>query len=279
MFTLPERLFVSLLRNSNESENLNSEVQIREIIEESTKAGNIELNESKLIDNIFDFKDTIVRHVMTPRSKIISIGNDWTYSDVIETIKNEGYSRYPVFKNNLDNVIGVLHTKDIVGLNISKESIIQENIIRPTIFIKEEDFIDDLLREFQRKKIQMAVVTDEFGGTSGIITMEDILEEIVGEINDEHDEINKDIEIIDENNFIVVAAVHIRDLNEYLPEMLPESEDYESLGGLITTETESIPDLNAEIKIGNYHFLILKRTRTKIEKVKITYSPSSESDE
>lgn len=279
VFEISEKLFLFLFRKSNESDKLNTEEQIREIIEESTKAGNLELNESKLIDNIFDFKDTIVRQVMTPRSKIVSIGIDWTYKDIYDTIKTDGFSRYPVFEKDLDNILGILHTKDIVGIKVSDESLIDKSVIRPAIFVKEEDFIDELLTNFQRKKILMAIVLDNFGGTSGIITMEDILEEIVGEINDEHDEINKDIEKIDDNNFLVVASINVRELNEVLPEELPESEEYESLGGLIITETDTIPELNTKLRIANYEIIILKRTKTKIEKVKLTYlSPSVENE-
>lgn len=272
-------LFAFIMRKTFDNESLNSEEQIREIIEESTKAGSIEENESQLIDNIFEFKDILVRQVMTPRNKVIAIGDDWTYKDIFETIKSEGYSRYPVFTDNLDSVIGILHTKDIVGFDITNNELIDTSVLRTTIFVKEEDNIDDLLREFQRKKILMAIVKDEFNATSGIITMEDILEEIVGEINDEHDEISKDIEIIDDDNFIVVASVHIRDLNEVLPEELPESDDYESLGGLILSETNIIPELNSIIEIGNYNYTILKRSRTNLEKIRVNYSPKSSDEE
>ncbi len=279
IFEISEKLFLFLFRKSNESDKLNTEEQIREIIEESTKAGNLELNESRLIDNIFDFKDTIVRQVMTPRSKIVSIGIDWTYKDIYDTVKTDGFSRYPVYENDLDNILGILHTKDIVGINVNEDSLIDKSVLRPAIFVKEDDFIDELLTNFQRKKILMAIVLDDFGGTSGIITMEDILEEIVGEINDEHDEINKDIEKIDDNNFLVVASINVRELNEVLPEELPESEEYESLGGLIITETDTIPELNTKLRIANYEIIILKRTKTKIEKVKLTYlSPSVENE-
>lgn len=267
-----ERVIELLFKHAVNSSHLNSEEELRILIEESTKAGNIEENESKLIDNIFEFKDTIVRQVMTPRKNIVAIGDDWNNHEVLETVVAEGYSRYPVYSNNADNIRGILHTKDLVSLVINNKLIVLKDIIRPTLFVKEDDFIDDLLSEFQKKKVQMAIVLDDFGGTSGIITMEDILEEIVGEIHDEHDEVNRILDRISEFEFLADASAQIRDLNELLPEELLESDEYESLGGLITTETENIPELNAEIKIGNYTFIILKRSKTRIERVRIIYN-------
>lgn len=264
---------------SLEQSQLNSEEEIRQIIEINTQAGNIEENEGKLIDNIFDFKDTTVKQVMTPRSNIKAVADDWSMSEIIEIIRSESYSRYPVFSKNLDNIIGLLHAKDMVGMLQSDIDSLPKELIRKTIRVKEDDFIDEILPEFQKQKIQLAIVIDDFGGTAGIISMEDILEEIVGEINDEHDEEEKDIDLLAENVFIVSAHVNIRELNEILPEELPESENYETIAGLIITETESIPELHSLINYQNYVFEILKRTKTKVEKVKITYSESSSINE
>ena len=278
-YTIPEKTLDLIFKNKMDASNFSSEEEIREMIEESSKAGNIEENESKLIDNIFEFKDTVARQVMTPRKNIISIGDDWSENDILETVTVEGYSRYPVFSETIDDIVGVLHTKDLVNLILSKKHIVPKDLMRSTVFVKEEDNIDEILKDFQKLKIQMAVVLDDFGGTSGIITMEDILEEIVGEIHDEHDEVNKILEYIEDGIFSADASAHIRDLNDLLPETLPESDDYESLGGLLITETENIPELNTEIIIGHYKFLILKRSKTKIEKVKIYYLPESKSEE
>lgn len=278
-YTIPEKTLELIFQKKVDASNFSSEEEIREMIEESSKAGNIEENESKLIDNIFEFKVTVARQVMTPRKNIISIGEDWNENDILETVTTEGYSRYPVFSETIDNIVGVLHTKDLVNLILSKKHIVPKDLMRSTVFVKEEDNIDEILKDFQKLKIQMAVVLDDFGGTSGIITMEDILEEIVGEIHDEHDEVNKILEYIEDGIFSADASAQIRDLNDLLPETLPESDDYESLGGLLITETENIPELNTEIIIGHYKFLILKRSKTKVEKVKIYYLPESKSDE
>ncbi|MBX3043678.1 MAG: HlyC/CorC family transporter [Candidatus Kapabacteria bacterium] len=281
----PVRLIVKLydiifgvfFENTQTNSDHNSEEEIRVIIEESTKAGNLELNESILIDNIFEFKDTVARQIMTPRKNIIALGDDWSENEILDTITGEGYSRYPVFSETLDNVTGILHAKDLVNLLINKELINIKDILRQVSFVKEEDYIDEILRDFQKNKIQMAVVLDEFGGTSGIITMEDILEEIVGEIHDEHDEVNKLLEFIGDNEFLADATAPIRDLNEILPQPLPASDDYESLGGLIINETEIIPEINTEIKFGNYVFIVVKRQKSRLEKIKIKYFPINES--
>lgn len=268
-----ENIFEFLFKKASNDSHLNSEEELRILIEESTKAGNIEENESILIDNIFEFKETVARQVMTPRKNIVAIGDDWNEKEVLETVISEGYSRYPVYSGNVDNIKGILHTKDLVNLLLNKKLIVLNDLIRPTSYVHENHFIDELLREFQKKKLQMAVVVDEFGGTSGIVTMEDVLEEIVGEIHDEHDEVNKILEKISDNIFIANADSHVRELNDLLPELLPESEDYESIGGLVITETESIPELNAEITIGNYTFVIIKRSKSRIERIKIIYHP------
>ncbi|MFA5513085.1 MAG: hemolysin family protein [Candidatus Kapaibacterium sp.] len=273
------KLFESLLQkfldSKPESADYNSEEELRQLIEESAGAGNIEEDESKLIENIFEFKETTVKQVMTPRKNIVAVSDDWSENEILETVALEGYSRYPVFMNNIDSIRGILHSKDLVALMMNKKLIVMNDIIRPVIFVNEDKYIDELLREFQKTKIQMAVVLDNFGGTSGIITMEDILEEIVGEIHDEHDEVNKIIENIGEYEYIADASASVRDLNQILPMELPESDEYESLGGLIITETENIPENNDIIEMKPYRFVILSRTRTKIEKVKIIYEPVS----
>ena len=266
-----EKLFEIIFKNATDTSYLNSEEELRNLIEESTKAGTIEENESMLIDNIFEFKETLTRQVMTPRKNIVAISDDWSEQEILDTLTTEGYSRYPVYSGSVDNILGILHTKDVVNLLINKQSLVLDDIMRPTIFIKEEDFIDDLLTLLQKKKIQMAVVNDEFGGTAGIITMEDILEEIVGEIHDEHDEENRILEIVSDNVYLADASAPVRELNDLLPEMLPESDEYETIGGLIITETENIPEVNTEIVYSNYKFTILKRTKTRIEKIRIEY--------
>jgi len=266
-----EKIFEIIFKNASNTSYLNSEEELRILIEESTKAGTIEENESMLIDNIFEFKETLTRQVMTPRKNIVAISDDWSEQEILETLTTEGYSRYPVYSGSVDNILGILHTKDIVNLLINKQSLILDDIMRPTIYVKEEDFIDDLLTLLQKKKIQMAVVNDEFGGTAGIITMEDILEEIVGEIHDEHDEVNKLLEYVSDNIYLANATAPVRELNDLLPELLPESDDYETIGGLIITETENIPEVNTEIVYSNYKFTILKRSKTRIEKIRIEY--------
>jgi CBS domain containing-hemolysin-like protein len=266
-----EKIFEITFKNFSDTSYLNSEEELRILIEESTKAGTIEENESMLIDNIFEFKETLTRQVMTPRKNIVAISDDWTEKEILDTLTTEGYSRYPVYSGSVDNILGILHTKDVVNLLINKKKLVLHEIMRPTIFIKEEDFIDDLLTLLQKKKIQMAVVNDDFGGTAGIITMEDILEEIVGEIHDEHDEVNKILEFVSENIYLADASAPVRDLNDLLPEMLPESDEYETIGGLIITETENIPEVNTEVIFSNYKFTILKRTKTRIEKIRIEY--------
>jgi len=154
--------------------------------------------------------------------------------------------------------------------------IIIEDIIRPPFFVQEDEKIKSLLHRMQRDKILMAIVIDEFGGTAGLVTMEDIIEEIVGEIQDEYDEETPIVEKINDENFIVKADAIIADANDYLPVPLPESDDYETIGGLIIDEIGNIPELNEIIKLENYECKILKRSKRSIESIKLTVRKSDE---
>jgi len=243
--------------------------EIRYLIEESSKSGILNLEDQELMENVIDFTETTVKQVMVPRNRIVALEKNADTSTIKNKILDEGYSRMPIYEGSLDNIIGIINTRDILISMLNDEFDGLEKFIRETIFVKEGENIDSLLKAMQSGKIQITVVLDDFGGTAGIVTMEDILEELVGEIQDEHDEEHSLVEINNDGSYTVRASANIVELNEQLPSPLPESEDYETLGGLIMTETETIPETGESYDLFGYKMIILNRTSRHIDTVQL----------
>lgn len=249
----------------NEHE-IHSEEELRLIIAESEEGGAIESSERELIQNVFDFDDRIVKQVMVPRIKISGINATATLQEAIQLVLKEGYSRYPVYDKNLDDIKGIVHSKDIVQHYIGNTNKSLLDICHPPYTVTENKPIDHLLRDFQKKKVQMAIVISEYGGTIGIVTLEDILEELVGEIQDEHDH-ETQIVIQSGNSYRVVATSSIHDINKSLEVPLPESEDYETLAGMLLNLIPTELREGEEINIDNYYVKIIKMNRSLPELV------------
>jgi len=248
---------------------IHSEDELKLIIAESEEGGAIEPNERELIQNVFDFDDRIVRQVMVPRVKISGLRSTLTMQETMEVVLREGYSRFPVFENSLDEIIGIVHAKDIIAAYVQKADKSLKEIMRPSHFIPESKPIDVLLREFQRRKTQMAIVVSEFGGTIGIVTLEDILEELVGEIQDEHDHEQQIVTLLDKQDYQIVAQSPIHDINKFVDVPFPESEDYETLSGLLTYHKPSLKEGDT-FTLFNYRFKILRLNKTLPELVEAT---------
>lgn len=253
-----------------EEAELHTEDEIRLLVRESTLSGLIEDEEHKLIENVFEFGDTPVRAIMVPRQKITAIEQDMDESEIIDLIMEEGYSRLPVYSKSIDNIVGVIYAKDIINLLLHQNLIIPRDLIRPAFSIKEDMLLDEVLHELRTRKVHMAIVQDEFGGTAGIVTLEDIVEEIIGEIQDEYDEEIPLVEKRHEDTFVVIASAAIDEANRYLPYPLPESEDYETVGGLVITELGRIPMKGESIEQEHYHIKVLKRNERSIETLLLT---------
>lgn len=249
---------------------IHSEDELKLIIAESEEGGAIEPNERELIQNVFDFDDRIVRQVMVPRVKISGMQADLTISEAMDLVLREGYSRYPVFENSFDGIIGIVHAKDIITVYVQKTNKGIKDVMRPAHFIPEAKPIDMLLREFQRRKTQMAIVVSEFGGTIGIITLEDIIEELVGEIQDEHDHEQQIVTPLDKGVFQIVAQSSLHDINKFVEEPFPESEEYETLSGLLTSHKPSMKEGDTFTLLG-YKFKILKLSKTLPELVEASW--------
>ncbi|MDQ1267326.1 MAG: magnesium and cobalt exporter, family [Bacteroidota bacterium] len=270
--------FMGIEPITGESE-LHSADELRFILEESSKSGIIDRTEHKLLENVFEFADTPVKQIMVPHNKIVGFEYSMEKDEIIQKFIEEGYSRMPIYKRTIDNILGVIYAKDLINMITHDNIFIIHDIIRPVEYVSEDEKINLLLRKFQKEKIHFAVVVDEFGGTAGIVTLEDILEELVGEIQDEYDDEKPIVERISEHEFLVRASATIDDANDFLPLPLPESEDYETVGGLIMNQVGRIPDNNETIPIEYYMCKILKRSKQNLELVKLSIPESQESDE
>ncbi|HTA62305.1 MAG TPA: hemolysin family protein [Bacteroidia bacterium] len=256
------------IKKSSESD-AHSEEELRMILTESEESGAIKQSENELIQNVFDFDERLIKQIMVPQNRISAINIEMGHEQIIKKIIEEGYSRLPVYLGDIDNVVGIIHSKDLLKAVIDNRFKSIKEIMRPAHFVPENMKVNDLLRDFQRLHAQIAIVTNEFGATAGIVTMEDIIEELVGEIRDEHDDEKPDIEKINDTEYIVKAQTTLVDLNESLPIALPESPHYDTISGYVNYIFGRIPAVNEKRSINGYQITILKRKKQSIELVKI----------
>lgn len=247
-----------------------SEEEIRSMIEVGEENGVINEIEKNMIDGIFEFDDTLAKEIMTPRTSVFALDITTPVEEMIDQVLEEQYSRIPVYENDIDDVIGVLYMKDLFVHIRNNDSIDIRSILRPAYFVPETKNIDALFKELQVTNNHMAILIDEYGGFSGIATIEDLIEEVMGNIFDEYDEEYDGIKKIDSNTYIVDGRTSIDDINELLDLDLP-SDDFDTIGGFVITLLGSIPkeDENNVIEYENITFKIEKLTEKRIEKLKI----------
>lgn len=265
----------------NVGEAHHSSEELQYLLDQGRESGALDTVEHELIKNVFDFNERIVKNIMVPRTKISAIEMDCPPDEFIERITKEGYSRIPIYQDNIDQIIGIVHTKDILPIIAKGKELVLRNIIRKPYFIPETKKINDLMAEFQQRRIQIAIVLDEFGGTAGMVTLEDIVEELVGEIQDEYDEETPIVEKISETEYMVDAGANVHDVNEFLPKELPESSDYDTISGLVSDLFDKIPDVGERKEFHGYNFIIMKKTQQNVEFVKLELidSPADEDNE
>ncbi len=222
-----------------------------------------------IIRNAFDFSGRTVRQVMVPRTQMIAIDLDDITADMLEHVIEEGYSRIPCFQKNVDDIVGVIHLKDILKEMRKNNELDLRSIVRPVSFVPETKRISQLMREFQMKHQQIAIVLNEFGGTEGIITMEDILEELVGEIQDESDDEIPFVEQVSDGLYTVIATASINDINNHLPHPIDQDEEYDTLAGFLMDKFGRIPLTRDKIEAEGYEFTILKKAKTSIALVQV----------
>ena len=217
-----------------------TEEEIRMMVDVGEEKGSIDEEEKELINNVFEFNDKTVSEVMIHRTEVYAIEIGSNIEDILSELKEYKYSRIPVYEENIDNIVGVLFIKDLLAYAYTKKEVKIKKIMRPVYFVSESKPINEFFKEMQRDKQQLAIVLDEYGGTAGIITMEDIIEELVGNIFDEYDDVEKEYEKIDDNTFLINGSVSIFDLRKILEIDIPEG-DYDTLSGYLIELLGRIP--------------------------------------
>lgn len=263
--------FIKLVLGSSSTEESDiTEEEIRTMINVGEEKGIFREMETKMINSIFEFDDTTVLDVMTPRPDIIALDITSTFEETIKIITEEKYSRIPVYKDNIDNIIGVLYSKDIIDYMAFKtdgDVFKLSNFIKEPFYVTEYIKIDELLKEMQKRNVHISIVIDEYGTTAGIATIEDMLEQIVGKIYDEYDEEEQEVEINGENEFEVNGGINMAELNELLD--TEYQENYDTVSGLILDSLGRFPKEGEVVEIDDFSFKILSIKKKRILRIQI----------
>lgn len=264
----PEGLWRWLKRRIRQERGDKSDIQ--KVIDESEEQGLIDEDEGDMIEGIFDLKQTVAREVMIPRTHIVAVPHDCSREQVLTTIIQSGHSRIPVYKGNLDHIVGIIYAKDLLPLWLNNEERFDaQELARSPYFVPETVRIKDLLNELRNKKSHLAVIVDEYGGTSGIVTIEDIIEEIIGEIQDEYDA-EEDFFIPQEDGTVLVNAwANLDDFEEYFKVQLPRG-GYDTLGGFIIHLLGKVPPKGEQITFGGLAMEICVGDQKRITRVLVT---------
>jgi len=262
--------------NQVEGESHHSSEELQYLLDQGKETGALDSTEHELIQNVFDFNERVVKNIMVPRTKISGVDIATPKDELVQTIITEGYSRMPVYDDVIDKIVGIVHAKDILPLLARNEDFQLKDIIRKPYFVPETKKINDLMAELQQKRIQIAIVSDEFGGTAGMVTLEDIVEELVGEIQDEYDEEKPIVEVVNDREFIVNALAPIYDVNGHLPHDLPEDGDFDTVSGWLGDIFGKIPDVGEQKEANGYNITVLKKSDQNIESVKLELLISEE---
>ncbi len=246
---------------------IHSADELRLLVEQSKEGGAIQAENYEIIKNAFDFTDHNAKQIMIPRQQIFSLDIEVPKEEMIEKILENGYSRIPIYQTSMDNIIGIVYAKDIFKEQYKNRNFQIKDLLHPPFYVFETKRISEVLAEFQKQHLHMAVVIDEFGGTQGIIALEDILEELVGEIQDEDDDEKLIVEKKDDNTYNVQATQSLLDINEHIPHAFVISDNYTTLSGLLLYHFSRIPKLNEKITIENYEITVSKLQHRTIQNV------------
>jgi CBS domain containing-hemolysin-like protein len=254
-----------------------TETEIEHMIDLGEREGVLQAHEGKLLRSALEFEDTIVKEIMVPRTEMVALNIGARLDEVLAIVNDSRHSRFPVFRERRDNVIGTLHVKDLlrhVGERTSCETFDWTQHVRlDPMFVPEMQKISKLLRDMQTKRLHIAVVVDEFGGTSGMVTQEDILEEIVGEIQDEYDAEEPMIQDLGDGRFLADARVPLWDLGQHLGAEFPDAGDYESLGGFVSHRLGRLPERGAHFEWHDLVFTVREADARRVRRVEIQKKP------
>ncbi len=250
-----------------------SEEEIKHMVKEGRQQGVLDQTEMELIHSVFEFSDTPVRKVMVPRPKIYALDAATDPAEVGSLIVESGFSRIPAFEGSIDNIVGLVHIKDALRLLEKRQPVVIRKILHPVLFVPETKKVGALLKELQRKRSHMAVVIDEHGSVNGLVTMEDLLEEIVGEIQDEYDWEERGVERLRDGSLVVEGTVAAAELRDTYAVPLPESSDFETVAGFMLARLGSVPKGGEVVTVGQHRLTVVDVERNRISKVKIEKLP------
>jgi len=247
-----------------------TEDEIKEIVKQGYKDKAIEKQESELVHGALNFDDIVIRSVMTPRTKMFKLNSKMMLFEALPEINKSGFSRIPVFAENTDQIVGIIHVRDVLKKLEGDEKIISlEQIMREPVFVSQEKRVSDLLKEMQGRRTHMAIVLDEFGGVEGCVTLEDLLEEIVGEIQDETDTEKPSFQRDGQNAIVTDGDIEIDTINDIFKSNIPPGDDYSTLNGLLHEKLHDMPKEDDKIEIGSLRIIIEKVSKNKPEKIRI----------
>jgi magnesium and cobalt exporter, CNNM family len=259
---------------ARDSLTLITEEEIKTIVDAGEEGGVIEKDEKAMIYSIFEFGDTLVREVMVPRIDVVAVEAATPICDALDVIIQAGHSRVPVYQDTIDNIIGLLYAKDLLAyLRDERADVPLQNVVRPAYFVPEAKKVDELLEELQKQRTHMAIVVDEYGGVAGLVTIEDILEEIVGEIQDEYDAVEEPlVESVSANEYIMNARVNLDDVSQLLDVTLP-AESGDTLGGFIYSQLGKVPAAGDKVRFGDLSMEVMSVAARRIGKVRVRREP------
>lgn len=245
-----------------------SEDEVKYLIREGRKSGVFEPSEEDLIHSVFRFTDTVVKEVMVPRTEITAVEADSDIDAILRTMNEKGFSRLPVYSETIDNIIGILYLKDILALHMENKPFQLDSVLRKPYIVPPNKNVSVLLKEMREKRIHLALVGDEYGGTDGLVTMEDLIEEIIGDIRDEQEKVLREIEEIAANRYIVDGKTDIGKVNEKLGVTLPEDE-FETIGGFVLGLFGRLPAEGDQVRFENMMFTVLRLRKNRISRIRV----------
>lgn len=265
------------LKSSGEHGASYSEEEIRSLINASQEKGLLNEEERRLINQVFEFSETTVKEAMVPRTEIVAISVTCTLEEMVRAFRQHGYSRIPVYGESLDDMRGVIHSKDMLSYLLRPKTFKLERILQKPVYVVDTARLEDVLKQMQQEKFHFGFVVDEHGGIEGIITLEDLLEEIVGEISDEHDEeVNEQIHAQPDGSFVLEGGLAVRDLNRRLSMNLPISESYTTIAGFLMSESGQILNVGDTVPFNGHVFKIEKTAKRRILKVRMEKTAPAE---
>ena len=269
IFTAISSIFIRLFGGDPKaSEPFITEEELRTMVGVSEEEGVLEDVEKEMIFNVFDFADAHVKDVMVQRVDVIAVDIDASYEEVLDIIKTEQFSRIPVYNQTIDDIVGILNVKDLIMAEKNSKPFKVSDYMREPYYTFEFKKIKELFKEMKKTRNHISVVLDEYGGTDGIVTIEDLIEEVFGDIEDEYDDYEKEIEVIKEDEFVVDGSARLDDISELIGVNM-ESEEFDSVGGLVIGELGRFPEQNEEVQLNNIRFVVEEVDKNRIKKVRI----------